>query len=196
MTLAFGMINMMLLLRLLLLLSKNVLLILVILPLQILIIFYIIPSISATDNATLLLPVALEQNHAVLNSIGPLKAPGPDGLHVLFFQRFWLQVHPIVFYLVHDFFLNGTPLNINNHTNIALIPKQDNQELVNHYRPISLCNVAYKIIAKIIVNRLRPLLNKCISPNQGAFAPGKSIFDNILIAHELFSSFNKKRPGL
>lgn len=66
----------------------------------------IIPSISATDNVTLLLPVALEQNHVVLNSIGPLKAPGPDG-HALFFQRFWPQVHPILFYLVQDFFLNA-----------------------------------------------------------------------------------------
>lgn len=47
------------------------------------------PSISATDNATLLLPVTLEEMHAVLNSIGSLKAPGPDGLHALFFRRFW-----------------------------------------------------------------------------------------------------------
>ena len=67
----------------------------------------ITPSISVTDNATLLLPVTLEQNHAVLNSIGPLKAPGLDGLHALFFRRFW----------PHDFFLNGTLLNIINHTN-------------------------------------------------------------------------------
>lgn len=197
MTLAFGMINMMLLLRLLLLLSKkrftN--------PCDIAttdinnFLQVITPSLSATDNDTLLLPVTLEEIHAVLNSIGPLKAPGPDGLHALFFQRIWPQIHPILFYQVNDFFLNGTPLNIINHTHNALIPKQENPELVNHYRPISLCNVTYKIIAKIIVNRLRSLLDKClwISPNQGGFAPGKSIFDNILIDHELFSGFNEKK---
>lgn len=65
--------------------------------------------------------------------------------------------------------------------------------MVNHFRPISLCNVSYKIISKTIVNRLRPLLAKCISKNQSAFAPSKSIFDNILIAHELFSNFGRKK---
>lgn len=66
-------------------------------------------------------------------------------------------------------------------------------EVVSHYRPISLCNVIYKVITKIMINRLRPLLQQLISQNQGAFAPGKSIIDNILIAHELFSDFQKKK---
>lgn len=43
---------------------------------------------------------------------------------------------------------------------------------------------------------MRPILSKCISPNQGAFAPGKSIFDKILIAHELFSDFKRKKGSL
>lgn len=47
-----------------------------------------------------------------------------------------------------------------------------------------------------MVKRLRPLLDKCISKNQGAFAPGRSMYDNILIAHELFSNFNKKKGSL
>lgn len=92
-----------------------------------------------------------------------------------------------------DFFQHKSSLSIINHTHIALIPKSENPEMVTHFRPISLCNVSYKIISKILVNRLRPLLAKCISQNQGAFAPGKSIFDNILIAHELFSNFGKKK---
>lgn len=69
----------------------------------------------------------------------------------------------------------------------------ENPETVNQFRPISFCNVSYKIIAKIMVNRLWPLLDKCISQNQGAFAPGRSIFDNILIVNELFSNFHRKK---
>lgn len=136
--------------------------------------------------------MSLDEVSIALHSIGPLKAPGPDGLHALFFQHFWPQVKDTIFNLVKDFFENGS-LQAINHTLITSIPKVETPELVDHFRPISLCNVIYKVISKILVNRLRPLLQKCISPNQGAFAPCKYILDNILIAHELFYSFNKKK---
>lgn len=64
---------------------------------------------------------------------------------------------------------------------------------INNYRPISLCNVTCKIISKLITNRLRPLLHKCISSNlssnQAAFVPEKAIHDNILLGHEILTSF-------
>lgn len=127
------------------------------------------PCISQSDNATL---TSMEEVFDTLNIIGPLKAPGPDGLHAIFFQPFWPQVKSTIFDLVNAFFANGTPFHSINHSLIALIPKLENPESVSHYRPISLCNVVYKIISKLFVRCLRPLLSKCISPNQGAFALG------------------------
>lgn len=91
-----------------------------------------------------------------MKAIGALKAPGPDGFHAAFFQKCWKVVGPWVIDLVRDFFTNGSSLNLINHTNIALIPKVDNPETVSNFRPISLCNVTYKIITKIMVNRLKP----------------------------------------
>lgn len=95
--------------------------------------------------------------------------------------------------MITDLFQNNRSLNLINHANIPLIPKVDKPAMVSDFRPISLCNVCYKIITKIIVRRLRPLLNKRISQNQRAFAPGRAIQDNILIAHELFSDFQKRK---
>ena len=76
-----------------------------------------------------------------------------------------------------------------NHTFITLIPKNVNPETTAHYRPISLCNTVYKILAKILVNRMRPILQRIIHPTQSAFIPQRTIHDNILIAHEVVNKF-------
>jgi len=80
-----------------------------------------------------------------------------------------------------------------NHTFLALIPKRDNPTETQHFRPISLCNTVYKTISKILVNRLRPLLDKIVSPVQSAFIPGRSIHENILLTHEIMHKFKKTK---
>ncbi|KAL6134561.1 hypothetical protein ACLB2K_066792 [Fragaria x ananassa] len=137
--------------------------------------------------------VTEQEIFAVVNSIGALKAPGPDGIHASFYQNCWQEVKESVIPMIQACFNDGNNLNFINHTNIALIPKVENPSKVNDFKPISLCNVSYKILTKILVKRLRPLLEKCISKNQGAFDPGRAIQDNILIAHEMFSDFERRK---
>ena len=79
-----------------------------------------------------------------------------------------------------------------NSTFIALIPKTDSPISFNDFRPISLCNCLYKIISKIIANRLKPILQHIISSNQSAFLKGRSIHNNAIMAHESFYSLKKK----
>lgn len=79
---------------------------------------------------------------------------------------------------------NKTPIRDVNHIYIALIPKIENPKTVAHYRPISLCNVSYKVITKTIANRLKSILDMIISNNQSAFVPGRLITDNAIIGFE------------
>ena len=83
-----------------------------------------------------------------------------------------------------------------NKTHIALIPKIQGSEMLGNYRPISLCNSAYKVMTKIIVARLRPHLGKLISPFQTAFVPGRKGSDNVIIAQEIINSLSKKKGGV
>lgn len=86
-------------------------------------------------------------------------------------------------------------LNLNQ-THIALIPKIKGPETIGNFRPINLCNTVYKIITKIIVNRLRPHLDKLVSPLQSAFVLGRKGVDNAIIAQEIIHSANKKKGRL
>jgi hypothetical protein len=69
----------------------------------------------------------------------------------------------------------------------------ENPSLMTHFRPISLTNFNYKIISKILLNRLKPLLHKIVSPTQSTFLKGRSIHDNTILAHEVFHFMKQKR---
>jgi hypothetical protein len=118
-----------------------------------------------------------------LFQIGPLK-PGPDGFPARFFQRNWSTLRREVTLAAQQFFRSGVMPEGVNDTAIVLIPKVAHPECLSEFRPISLCNVIYKIVSKCLVNRLRPLLNELISPQQSAFIPGRLITDNGIIAFE------------
>jgi len=91
-------------------------------------------------------------------------------------------------------FLRGKHhLKEQNHTFIALVPKQLEPFSVNHFWPISLFNIIYKIISKILANCFNGLLHHFISPFQSAFVPSRSIHDNSILAHELLHTIKLKK---
>ena len=84
-----------------------------------------------------------------------------------------------------------------NATFIALIPKFDQASTPEKFRPIALCNVIYKIISKVIANRLKPLLPILISPEQKGYVEGRQILDGIILTHEVIHSLKQtKNPGM
>ncbi|CAH9130191.1 unnamed protein product, partial [Cuscuta epithymum] len=126
----------------------------------------------------------------------PDKSPGPDGMSPGFYQHFWDVVGPDVVACCQRMFNSGLIPDGLNHTNIILIPKKDRPETIADWRPISLCNVLFKIFSKVLANRLKPILGYLISHTQSAFVPGRSIVDNIMIAFEAHYYLQRKRQGI
>ena len=127
--------------------------------------------------------------------MNPNKALGPDDMNACFWQKYWHIMGKDASKVILNC-LNSTFLLDNiNHTNIALIPKVRSPRSPEDYRPISLCNVFYKIIAKVIANHLKVVLDDIISPNQSAFVPSRMIFDNAMIAYETIHTMKMKNSS-
>ena len=125
--------------------------------------------------------------------MAPLKAPGPDGMPPIFFQHFWPLVGDEVTATILQFLNTAIfPCHLN-HTFISLIPKVKNPELVSEFRPISLCNILYKIFSKILANRLKQVLPTLIMEHQSAFTKSHLISDNVLIAFESLHSIHNHK---
>jgi len=120
------------------------------------------------------------------------KSPGPDGYTVEFFKTAWPVLGRDLVIAIQSFFLKGfLPKGINT-TILALISKKHEVSGMKDYRPISCCNVLYKIVSKLMANRLKEILPASIAPNQSAFIKDRLMMENLLLASELVKDYHKE----
>ena len=153
------------------------------------------PRVSADMNHELLRPVPNEEVKEALFQMHPTKTPRPDGMSPGFYQKHWKTVGQDVCDGVRHVLMSGHLLRKINYTHVTLIPKKSDPTEMTHLRPISLCNVIYKICSKVLTNRLKAIFPDIISPSQSAFIPGRLISDNCMVASEIAHYMHWKNNG-
>lgn len=136
-----------------------------------------------------------DEVYKVLQYMNPTKALGLEGVAFTFFQKFSHITNKSITVAVLKALNSGEISHSINHTFITLIPKKKSPIKVTDFRLISLCNVIYKLISKVIVNRLKLVIPFIIYDSQSVFVPGKLIINNVLIAYELIHYLWQKRIG-
>ena len=140
--------------------------------------------------------VTKEELKAILHSFQKDKIPRPDGWTVEFLLASYDIIGHDLLHLVEETRINGLLHHPLNSTFLSLIPKKDKPEILEDYRPISLCNITYKVVIKIIAQRLKKVLSKIISKEQFKFLEDRQIHEAIGVAQEgLHSAKTKKAKG-
>lgn len=124
----------------------------------------IVPNLNQEGVEALNAPVTMEEICTVVFSMKSYKALGPDGFHPLFFKNFLELVRDDLWRFVNLAFQLGYSDPCIAEILIVLIPKVDHPTRFKELRPISLCNVIYKVITKVVVQRIRPFLDHIIGP--------------------------------
>lgn len=149
-------------------------------------------SITDAQNTLLIRSFTRQEIFDVIKSMNPTKAPGPDGIYAIFYQKYWDIVGEDTCNICLQILNEGTSMTQINKTHITLIPKMKDPKSMKDFHPISLCNVIYKLIAKTLANRSKSVLDQIISPSQFAFVPGRLITDNVIIGFECIHAVKSK----
>ncbi|GKV35976.1 hypothetical protein SLEP1_g44163 [Rubroshorea leprosula] len=121
------------------------------------------------------------------------KSPRSNGFNFRLIKTMWEEIKQDVVGFIQEFHEQGRLVRGSNASFIALIPKVENPQRIEEYRPISLIGIMYKIIAKLLANRLRKVIDKIIGEQQMAFIRGRQLVDGAVIANEVIEEAKRKK---
>jgi exonuclease III len=142
------------------------------------------PTVTEEHNLELLKPLTQEEVKEALKQLPAGKAPGIDAIPAEFYQEMWDDIEFDIFNFVSESISQAHISDELNISKIALLPKSEDRSRIQNFRPISLLNTLYKVIAKVYANRMKPMLHHWILPSQTGFVPNRCILDNIFLAFE------------
>ncbi|GKA73845.1 RNA-directed DNA polymerase, eukaryota [Tanacetum coccineum] len=142
-------------------------------------------SLTNDQSSFLDSPISSNEIKAAIWDCGSDKSPGLDGFTFAFYKEFWNTIKDDVVTFVHHFFATGSLPRGCNNSFITLIPKVPNPMVASDFRPISLIGAQYKIIAKVLANRLACVIDTIISHEQSAFIKNRQILDGPLMVNEV-----------
>uniref|UniRef100_A0A803PEE1 Reverse transcriptase domain-containing protein n=1 Tax=Cannabis sativa TaxID=3483 RepID=A0A803PEE1_CANSA len=151
--------------------------------------------VTSQMNEELTRNVSVEEVKRAVFDMHPDKSPGPDGMTPAFYQKCWGIVCNDVVSLVQQYFSTGVLPPGCCDANIVLIPKKKRPERMVDLRPIAICNVLYKVITKVMANRMKPFMDEIVADTQSAFISGRLISDNIMVSFEVLHYLKQKRKG-
>lgn len=141
--------------------------------------------VSTDDQRSMVSLPTAEEIRKLFFKLNPNKASGPDGLTSGFFSSFWEIIGVEVTTAIGQFFTSGFLPAAANATIHSLVPKRQGASCVTDYRHISCLNTFYKVVSRLLVRRLKPMLQDLIVPNQTAFVKGILLIENTVLAGEL-----------
>jgi len=150
-------------------------------------------TLTYAEGSGLIKPFLEGEVKAAVWDCDNFKSPGPDGVNFGLIKDFWEEVKGDVMRFISEFHKNGILSRGINTTFIALIPKADNPQRLNVFRPIALVGSLYKILSKVLANWLRTVIGRMISETQFAFVKDRQILDGILNANEVVDEARKSK---
>ena len=153
-------------------------------------------TITSEMREALTQPISIEELWKAVSQGKHHKARGIDGISLEFYKAEWDVIKTELLQVVNNMFTNGPILARQVQGQIVCIPKKSQPDKIGDYRPLTLLNADHKILARIIANRLKPLLQKIPNPHQHCRIPGTTVFDAVVTIRDTIAYAETKKVPL